>query len=320
MTGTELKIVTPAETEILGPEVDRLPTLHTNARTDRELLEVWLKSHRDGSAHTVRVYARVGERFVAALGDGGLRRATVEGVQAALEAMRVREDGQPVKDATVNIYVGAVKSFLGFAHRVGYTRFNAAPFIKLKKAPRQVAQRILGELETRKLIDAANPGRDRLMLEVAYYGGLRVSELVSLTWAQVIERDSGEAQLEVVGKGDKARQVLIPPPIATRPAGEPRRGASRSAPVFESVRNPGHAPDRAGGEFHRQGRSQARRRQPGRLRALAAARARQPRDRQRRAHHAGVGDARPCGSEDDVGLRPRPAGRELGPISEDEVT
>ena len=61
MTGTELKIVTPAETEILGPEVDRLPTLHTNARTDRELLEVWLKSNRDGSAHTVRVYARVGE-------------------------------------------------------------------------------------------------------------------------------------------------------------------------------------------------------------------------------------------------------------------
>ena len=117
MTGTELKIVTPAETEILGPEVDRLPTLHTNARTDRELLEVWLKSHRDGSAHTVRVYARVGERFVAALGDGGLRRATVEGVQAALEAMRVRADGQPVKDATVNTYVGAVKSFLGFAHR-----------------------------------------------------------------------------------------------------------------------------------------------------------------------------------------------------------
>jgi integrase len=28
--------------------------------------------------------------------------------------------------------------------------FNAAPLIKLKKAPRQVAQRILGELEVRK--------------------------------------------------------------------------------------------------------------------------------------------------------------------------
>jgi len=28
VTGTELEIVTPAATEILGPEVDRLATLH----------------------------------------------------------------------------------------------------------------------------------------------------------------------------------------------------------------------------------------------------------------------------------------------------
>ena len=84
-----------------------------------------------------------------------LRRARVEDVQAALEAMRSKADGTLVKPATVNMYVATVKSFLGFAHRVGFTRFNAAPLIKLKKAPRQVAQRILGELEVRKLIDAA---------------------------------------------------------------------------------------------------------------------------------------------------------------------
>jgi hypothetical protein len=40
MTGTELEIVTPPATEILGPEVNRLATLHTNARTDHELLAV----------------------------------------------------------------------------------------------------------------------------------------------------------------------------------------------------------------------------------------------------------------------------------------
>ena len=71
--------------------------------------------------------------------------------------MRVKEDGSPVKPATVNTYVASVKSFLGFAHRVGFTRFNAAPLIKLKKAPRQVAQRIMGELEVRMLIRAAHP-------------------------------------------------------------------------------------------------------------------------------------------------------------------
>jgi integrase/recombinase XerD len=240
MTGTDLKVIAPAATEILGPDVHRLATIHTNAKTDRELLEVWLKSHADGSPHTLRVYRRVGERFLAALAIVGadLRRATVEDVQTALEAMRSKADGAPVKAASVNTYVAAVKSFLGFAHRVGFTRFNAAPLIKLKKAPRLVAQRILGELEVRMLIRAAGEGRDRLMLEVAYFGGLRVSELVSLTWSQVIRRDNGEAQLSIVGKGDKAREVLIPREIATRLFAS-RGDAPAAAPVFASVRRPG---------------------------------------------------------------------------------
>ena len=66
-----------------------------------------------------------------------------------------------------------MKSFLGFAHRVGFTRFNAAPLVKLKKAPRQVAQRMMGELDILSLIRAAKPGGDQLMLDVAYFGGLR---------------------------------------------------------------------------------------------------------------------------------------------------
>jgi site-specific recombinase XerD len=240
MTGTDLKIVTPAATEILGPDVHRLATIHTNAKTDAELLQVWIKSHADGSPHTVRAYRRVGERFLGALAavGAGLRAATVEDVQAALEAMRAKEDGSPVRPATVNTYVAAVKSFLGFAHRLGFTRFNAAPLIKLKKAPRKIAQRILGELEVRDLIKHANPGRDRLMLQVVYFGGLRVSELVSLTWSQVIRRDSGEAQLSIVGKGDKSREVLIPAAIAT-PLLASRGDAPVSAPVFGSVRRPG---------------------------------------------------------------------------------
>src|SRR5215831_11013132 len=240
MTGTDLKIVTPAATEILGPEVDRLATLHTNARTDRELLAVWIKSHADGSPHTVRAYERIGDRFLRALAAAGgdLRRATVEDVQTALEAMRTKEDGSAVRPATVNTYVAAVKSFLGFAHRVGFTRFNAAPLIKLKKAPRHIAQRILSEVEVAMLIRAAKTDRDRLMLEVAYFGGLRVSELVSLTWAQVIRRDSGEAQLALVGKGSKERQVLIPAAIAARLFAS-RGDAPATAPVFQSVRRPG---------------------------------------------------------------------------------
>ena len=56
----------------------------------------------------------------------------------------------------------------------------------------------------------------------------------------MIRRDSGEAQLSVVGKGDKDRQVLIPAAIAG-PLLASREDAPASAPVFASVRNPGHA-------------------------------------------------------------------------------
>jgi integrase/recombinase XerD len=96
----------------------------------------------------------------------------------------------------------------------------------------------LSEVETAVLIRAAKSDRDRLMFDLAYFGGLRVSELVSLTWAQVIRRDSGEAQLSIIGKGSKSREVLIPAVIATRLFAS-RGDAPAPAPVFQSVRRPG---------------------------------------------------------------------------------
>ena len=92
MTGTELEIIPPLHTEIAGSTAERLPEVHTNATTDLDLLAVWLKSHADGSHHTLRAYERIGRRFVEALAAAGtnLKRATVEDVQNALEAMRMQ--------------------------------------------------------------------------------------------------------------------------------------------------------------------------------------------------------------------------------------
>ena len=76
-----------------APRAERLPEVHTNATTDLDLLAVWLKSHADGSHHTRRAYERIGRRFVEALAAAGtnLKRATVEDVQNALEAMRTKD-------------------------------------------------------------------------------------------------------------------------------------------------------------------------------------------------------------------------------------
>lgn len=237
MIGTELQIIPPARAEIAGSDAERQPTIHTTARTDADLVEVWLKSHADGSEHTQRAYRRIGSRFVSVVGAAGtdLRSATIDDVQTALEFMRLKEDGSQASPATVNTQVAAIKALLGFAHQVGYTRFNVGPLIKLKKAPRRLAQRILPEFDIQLLIRAAegsrHPERDRVLFEVAYFGGLRVSEIAALTWGQIIPRSAGEAQLAVIGKGDKDRHVLIPADVADRLKAL-RHGAPSSAFVF----------------------------------------------------------------------------------------
>ena len=63
------------------------------------------------------------------------------------------------------------------------------------------------------------------MFDLAYFVGLGVSELVGLTWGQVIRRDSGDAQLSIVGQGSKDREVLIPAVTSGR------LFASRDAPA-----------------------------------------------------------------------------------------
>jgi hypothetical protein len=73
MTGTELEIIPPERSEIAGSDAERQPSLQTTARTDLELLAVWLKSHVDGSPHTLRAYERIGRRFVAAMHEPPVR-------------------------------------------------------------------------------------------------------------------------------------------------------------------------------------------------------------------------------------------------------
>jgi site-specific recombinase XerD len=231
-TGTDLEIIPPPSRVIAG-DAERRPAIYTDAETDLELLAVWIKSHADGSPHTRRAYERIGRRFLAVLAGVGvdLRDATLDHVLAALQAMRTKADGTAASAATLNTSIAAVKSFLNFAHRVGFTRFNAAPMIKLKKAARKLAERILSDVDVALLIRHAKPGRDRLLLQVAYCGALRVSELASLTWRQIIPRETGEAQLAIVGKGDKPRNVLLPTDIAAALAAM-RGDASPEARVF----------------------------------------------------------------------------------------
>lgn len=213
--------------------VDANTRYYTSARTDDELIAVWLSTYATSSPHTLALYERVARRFVAALRFSGVTIASagMDQVQEAIDTLKATEAGGPASPATVASYITTARTLMVFAHRVGFSRFNVAPMIRTPKAARQLAQRILSEVDTQLMLRAARPGRDDAILSIGYYGGLRISEIAGLRWSNVIARDSGEAQLDVIGKGGKVRQVLLPAELAKKLAAL-RGDAPADAPLF----------------------------------------------------------------------------------------
>lgn len=215
-------------TEPTNLPVQRIGTLAagTRAQTDTELVKSWVVSLT--SLHSRRNFETTAMRFLEAL-PIGLRKATVEDVREALAQIT---EGK--SDATAQQYVLRVKSLLSYGHKLGYMPFNAGVTIKVKpdQSRGHLAKRIISEVEVGLLIREATSERDRVLLKVLYAGGLRVSEIVALSWADVIAREK-RMQLSVAGKGGRVRQVLLPE-VVSKALMELRGDAGANDPVFVS--------------------------------------------------------------------------------------
>jgi integrase/recombinase XerD len=218
----------------------RIDTLRvTRAETDEQLLPSWLDNLH--SPHTRLNFEITARSFLEAL-PLEMREAKVEDVRGAIAKVT---HGRSV--ATARQYVLRIESLLGYAHKVGYAPFNAGAVIKVRSEAAnrgaKFAKRIITETEVALLIRAAPSKRDRVLLEVAYAGGLRVSELVAITWADVLPRDD-RVQLSITGKGGKVRQVLLPE-IVSRSLLSLRGDAGANDPVFASRKGGGKLTERA---------------------------------------------------------------------------
>jgi site-specific recombinase XerD len=95
---------------------------------------------------------------------------------------------------------------LRFFYRVTLGRPEELPLIPYGKRPKTLPA-VLGVEEVSRLIQAATPGRDRVLLQIAYGCGLRLGELLHL---QVAAIDSARMVLHVrQGKGGKDRLVPL---------------------------------------------------------------------------------------------------------------
>ncbi|MFB2768570.1 tyrosine-type recombinase/integrase [Pelatocladus sp. BLCC-F211] len=196
--------------------------------TDQKLVEMWLHGRPISTQNEYRRDVQAFFDFV----DKCLQVCTLEDLQAYSTHL----DTLDIKNTTKRRKLNAIKSLWSFATKLNYTRFNVAAALKIPKGQQSLAGRILKQTEVLKLVErGAKPGRDRALLKLMYATGMRVSEICSLKWGDFHERDSGEVQVTVLGKGEKLRTVLVPPVVWLEV--ESLRGAAGDdEPVFISCR------------------------------------------------------------------------------------
>ena len=192
------------------------PPPHVPADVVAEWLEPFLDflaKERRYSAYTVRNYRQAFEDFFRWAQIGGRWARGV--AQFSARDMRdfVIEGQRRFSRRTLHNHVSGLRAFFRYWQRRGRLAknpFTGVPLPKLEKTlPKfltetQVTHLLSGpqRLMQNETLDAFTAWRDRLVLELLYGGGLRVSELVALNYGAV---DFSHGSARVLGKGNKER-------------------------------------------------------------------------------------------------------------------
>ncbi|NDJ26171.1 tyrosine-type recombinase/integrase [Nostoc sp. B(2019)] len=202
-----------------------------------QVVELWKSSKR--SPQTRRSYDTDIRQFIGfilgvsakrvQLNDLDLRIVTMNDVLAFADYLETKE----YETSTRARRIAAVKSLLRFANEVEWTKFNVAVQVPLPEPKDKLAERILSELEVMTMIALTPKGRDRLIIQLLYYTGARVSEIAGITWRSVQPGREENGQVTLYGKGQKTRTVVIPKSIYQELVAQ-RSNNSPDAPVFVS--------------------------------------------------------------------------------------
>ncbi|MDJ0617038.1 MAG: tyrosine-type recombinase/integrase [Calothrix sp. MO_192.B10] len=201
--------------------------LNASTLTNTELIDLWLHGK---SANTVDGYRRYATRFFTSVGNKPLGEVTLMEFQLWQMSLKSSDNSQRVA-------IGAIKSLFSFAKQLGVVSANLGVLVKSPKAKNRLAERILTQEEVHLLIDSTTNGRDRTLVRLLYFAGLRVSELCDLKWRDLKARGDG-GQITVFGKGDKTRTVLVGKGV-WRDIQELKDNAKKDDPVFVSAKG-GH--------------------------------------------------------------------------------
>ncbi|GLQ20745.1 site-specific tyrosine recombinase XerD [Algimonas porphyrae] len=169
-----------------------------------------MSAERGAAPNTLAAYGRDLRDWQAALNPRTLTDASTGHLEGVLSVWARAGLGA----STAARKLSALKQYCLFAQTEGLRQDNPAHRLRAPKAPKPLpkgmSQSDVDALLTQAASDMSAKGlRMQAMLEILYAGGLRVSELVSLTLSQVQRRDGC---LLIRGKGGRERLVPLTPP------------------------------------------------------------------------------------------------------------
>ncbi|MEQ8934972.1 MAG: tyrosine recombinase XerC [Amphiplicatus sp.] len=204
-----------------------------------------LKAEQRASAYTLRNYGSALERFDSFLTDHLGARPTLKKL-GALETRDFRSflaarRAEGLTAASLKLDLSAIRSFFAFLRKREGVENDAIAALRGPKLKERLP-RPVSETDAQALIEAAGSetaswiaARDAAIFTLLYGAGLRISEALSLRWA---DAPFGE-RLRVLGKGAKTREAPVLPVV--RDSVESYRaicpyGGDANDPLFFSVR------------------------------------------------------------------------------------
>lgn len=113
-------------------------------------------------------------------------------------------------DSTRNTYKNALSSLFSFAHKTGYIERNPAVMLETIKTPDRLYTKVLSREQVEQMILKENSVRNKLILKMFYFTGIRVDELCKLKGSSLQKSSDHSFYLLVEGKGKKVRSIHLP--------------------------------------------------------------------------------------------------------------
>ena len=198
--------------------------------TDAQVISQWL-AVRMSSPNTVANYRLTSRQFMDFL-QKPLTAATIEDATRFYEWLRAKGYSLASQKQKLDIIGGLFE----FAREMEVVTKNPFRLIQRPKAKATLSERILTPDEMQRLIDAADTERNKALLQLLYFSAGRVSEVITLKWADLKEREGG-GQVTLYGKENITRAILIPSPFWEEL--NAHRGKSRDF-VFPSAKTSSH--------------------------------------------------------------------------------